>query len=80
MKILNFLVIFALLSSNFKTVSCDDTDYKSPTWYRNDLYYNNMMKFLEDKLAQENLNNVCSSMTKHFIEPIVSTIKYEIDW
>ena len=80
MKILNFLVIFALLSSNLQSVSCDDTDYKSPFWYRNDLYYNNMIKFLEEKLIQENLNNVCSSMTKHFIEPILSTIKNEIDW
>ena len=71
MKILNLLTIFALLQS----VSCDDTDYKSPTWYRNDLFYNNMMKFIEDKLTQDNMNNICSSMAKHFIEPIKNTIQ-----
>ena len=80
MKIINLLTIFALLSSNLQSVSCDDLDYKSPTWYRNDLFFSNMMKFLEDKLIQDNLNNVCSSMTKHFAEPILNTIQQEIDW
>ena len=74
MKIINLLAVFALLSSNLEIVSCDDTEYKSPTWYRNDLFYSNMVKFVEDKLLEANLKSVSQSMAKNFAEPIRNTI------
>jgi len=39
-----------------------------------------MIKFLEEKLTEDNMNSVCTSMAKNFIAPIESTIKQEIDW